>query len=168
MDVRRATARRLGGRTRTRIVAVAALGVGMVAAGCGEDILGVDATHVLVLESVNGQPLPATLDEGGATRIFVADTIRLLGDGTWSRVQVHRWALQGDALQDLHYSSSGTLRQSGNALVLDEECNDVIILASCIPPDTLVPTDDGWIIQRGLAPGEPVLRFEQIDYVGPR
>jgi len=84
-------------------------------------------------------------------------------------VQAQRWALSGEALRDLDYTSSGTLRESGNAFVLLEECNDVvIILATCIPPDSLVATDGGWIIQRDLAPGQPVLRFEQINYGGPR
>lgn len=119
---------------------------------CGEGVLAPEPEMVVVLETVDGAPLPATVEEApGHVRVFRGDTINFLTGDRWSRVQVQGLIHPGSATQEFRWESEGTLRRDGTVLVLDYECQDT---ASCIAPDRLVPDGDGFRIERQVAGGQ--------------
>lgn len=127
-----------------------------VFATCGESAVAPEPEMLLMLETVGGAPLPATVEEApGYVRVFRADTITFLSDDRWSRVQVQDFTYPGSATQEIHWESEGTVLREGSALVLHFECDD---LASCVAPDRLIPDAAGFRIERP-GEGEQVLAF---------
>ena len=125
-------------------------------ATCGEAVLAPEPEMLVVLETVGGAPLPATVEEApGTERVFRGDTITFLTGDRWSRVQLQDFTYPGAATQEFRWESAGTILRDGTVLVLDYECRDT---ASCVAPDRLVPDGDGFRIDRQLE-AEETLTF---------
>jgi hypothetical protein len=131
--------------------------------GCGESTAPEgDLVEVYELVEVAGEPVPATIEEeGGASRTYVSDVIRIYDDESWDRIQELRFQLAGAAEQELTWTGEGTVVRDGDGAVLSYECNDT---ASCVAPDRLrfLP-DGGAVIERPLAPDSALVwRYRRV------
>lgn len=92
------------------------------------------------LVRVNDAPLPARV----GSETWIADTIRFHAGGEWSRVSVVRLHADGASEDPVRRTSDGFVTLRGDEIVLDFECNDVI-LRSCVAPDTVRTSGDGLV-----------------------
>jgi len=118
------------------------------AAACGETLVEPEAGTRLVLETVQSRLLPVSVEESpGYTRVYRADTVTLLTDDTWTRVQVQDLIRPDGGTQAIRWESDGFVRKEGTQIILDFECDD---LALCVAPDRLVPDADRYRIEHPL------------------
>ena len=74
---------------------------------------------------------------------WIADTIRFHEGGReWSRVSVLTLHGEGTEPDPLRRTSEGYVTYQGSRIVLDFDCNDVV-LRSCVAPDTVRLTGSG-------------------------
>jgi hypothetical protein len=145
-----------------RTIALAAVVFVGCATGTGPGLGLIQDEYVRVL--IGDEPLPARV----GSETWIADTIRFHEGGGWSRVAVVRLHAEGAPTEPVRREMDGFVTRIDDAIVLDFECNDVIILASCVAPDTLEASATGLIRranQYGAAPaeqGDPVFRYEPV------
>jgi hypothetical protein len=72
---------------------------------------------------------------------WIADTIRFHADGAWSRVAIVQLHAEGASPDPVRRTMDGFVTRVGSRIVLDFECNDVI-LRSCVAPDTVEVAGD--------------------------
>lgn len=142
------------------------LGVAVVLTGCGDPVTGPVGGEVIALETVDGQPLPATVDEGlGRLLVYRADTIHLGENDRWARRTVTDLTRPTMGTQTLDYRQEGTVEWFGGEIVLSYECNDT---GSCIAPDRLIPEQGSYRMEVRVGPeAVRVLRFRPVTGGGP-
>ena len=101
-----------------------------------------------------------------ANETWIADTIRFHADGAWSRVSVVELHAEGAAPDPVRRTMEGFVKRAGDRIVLDFECNDVII-RSCIAPVRLTPADGGALERTDINYGQVtdqarIFRYEPI------
>jgi hypothetical protein len=109
--------------------------VGLIAActsGSGPGPVEEEYALASVVEVVQSSPLPYRF----LNETWIADTIRFHDGGEWSRVQVVTLHGEGTTAEPVRRTSEGFVRLDGGKIVLDFDCNDVI-LRSCVAPDTV-------------------------------
>lgn len=155
------TTRRLGGA-----LAIGGLLAGLLSTGCSADLSGVGPSPEaeLHLVTVEGKELPAAFSlPSGGELVVRSDVIKLRQEGRWERTR--SFALkQGGEMFDGTLTETGSLTPVEAGWALDFQCDDVIIVSQCVPPDTLRPREDGARIQRShvwLSLGE--LEFRTVD-----
>jgi hypothetical protein len=112
-----------------RITLFGMLAMAMAMAGCGDDdddgIGPADITGTYLLRSVNGDPLPYTLFEGGGFKSeIVSSQLVLNAGGTWTQVAQIRDTESGSAPVTTPENSSGTYVRNGRTLVLTDQDDD--------------------------------------------
>jgi hypothetical protein len=147
------------------VMAAAGLALVPAMATCGDSPTGPEGGELAVLESVGGELLPASVEEApGFERTYLADSIRLGANGQWTRIQIQRLATPQETPDPVRWESRGRIERLGDTLVLDFECDDVAV---CIPPDRLIPTEEGFRTER-TATSDPasVLLFRRESWGG--
>ncbi len=149
------------GRRGVRRSAALLLVSGLVACGESTGPAG-ESVEVYQLVELAGEPLPATIEEApGSLRTWVSDVIRIYEDERWDRVQELRFQPVGGEVQELNWTSEGTVIRDGDGALLSYECNDT---GSCVAPDRLRFIPGGAVIERQLGPDSSLVwRYDLAD-----
>ncbi|MGY8800290.1 MAG: hypothetical protein ACKVG4_16120 [Longimicrobiales bacterium] len=119
--------------------------VAVFLAGCGDSITEADSTPVgsYALISLNGQPLPLTIEElPGESVTLTSATLTLNADGTCSLLStIQETTATGTATET--DSSIGTWGNTGNAISF--AWSDGTALAGSWSGDTIVITSEGFV-----------------------
>lgn len=108
-------------------------------AGCGSPVAPEGAAGRFVLETVDGEPLPAVMvtHDHGATYIL-ADTVWLATDGIGERHTTYR-TTDYQASNVYRSENPFTYVRDGTGIRITFDCNDVTIMAaSCVAPPHMV------------------------------
>ncbi|HEX5726556.1 MAG TPA: hypothetical protein VFX98_13865 [Longimicrobiaceae bacterium] len=124
---------------RRLLASAAALVLALALTRCGNSPTDPppDVAHIFVLQSINADPVPSVYvqDPTGVLEV-VADSLWLYVDGTGAQHTVQRHTPAGGPPEVFHTESSFGYTLEDGHLVLNYECNDVVIqaTASCAPP----------------------------------
>jgi hypothetical protein len=94
------------------------------------------AAGAFTLRSVDGIPVPTSFTSSGYTQQFVADTLTLAADGTWSERPVFHYSY-GSTTTD-QAPRAGTFTRDGSAVTLSS--NGQVVFSGTVNGDALMLT----------------------------
>jgi len=153
----------LHSRSMVVIAALAVLGCSPEREPTGTAELRLSETYVL--RTIAGDAVPAVFtDHEFATRRILADTLVLANRGMGREVQVLEFLDKTTGEVTTHTATYDlTFTVDDGRIEIGYECNDVIIIASCIAPPHLAGMVGSTGILFDLALGRTPLAFDRID-----
>lgn len=129
-----------------RLVALLAL---VTLGACGSDSgTGVSSTNIegtYSLRTVNGSPLPYTVQSGNNGVTLTSDVITIAGNGTWTEAILYRQTVNGVTTNGTE-ADGGTWMRAGNDVTLDSNFSQGTAYSGTFSNGTLTFDDVGFVV----------------------